>query len=98
MLTPTERNLRWRDALALGEGVAGLAVVPASAAAARDAWLGQGFNPSDLVSFSRPVDRPDGSKMEARFEIVSLPKGSVPGASRSSPARSSPGTRSGCRS
>lgn len=81
VLTPTERNLRWRDALALGEGVAGMAVVPASAAAARDAWFRQGFTPSDLVSFSRPVDRPDGSRMEARFEIVSLPKGSVPGAS-----------------
>ena len=81
VLTATERNLRWREALALGEGVAGLALVPTSAAAARDAWRGQGFNPSELVSFSRPVDRPDGSRTEARFEIVSLPKGSVPGAS-----------------
>ena len=81
VLTATERNLRWREALALGEGVAGLALVPTSAAAARDAWRGQGFNPSELVSFSRPVDRPGGSRMEARFEIVSLPKGSVPGAS-----------------
>jgi hypothetical protein len=81
VLTATERNLRWREALAMGEGVAGLAVVPTSAPAARDAWRGQGFSPSELVSFSRPVDRPDGSRMEARFEIVSLPKGSVPGAS-----------------
>ncbi len=81
VLTATERNLRWREALALGEGVAGLALVPTGAPAARDAWRGQGFSPSELVSFSRPVDRPDGSRMEARFEIVSLPKGSVPGAS-----------------
>lgn len=81
VLTPTERNLRWRDALALGDGVAGLAVVPTSAPAARDAWSANGFSPGELVNFSRPVDRPDGSRMEARFEIVSLPKGSVPGAS-----------------
>ena len=81
VLTPTERNQRWRDALAGGEGIAGLALAPASAAAAKQAWQEQGFAPGELVSFSRPVDRPDGSRMEARFEIVTLPKGSVPGAS-----------------
>jgi len=81
VLTPTERNQRWRDALAGGEGIAGLALAPASATAAKQAWQEQGFSPGDLVSFSRPVDRPDGSRMEARFEIVTLPKGSVPGAS-----------------
>jgi len=81
VLTATERNRRWRDALASGEGIAGLALAPASAAAAKQAWEEEGFAPGDLVSFSRPVDRPDGSRMEARFEIVTLPKGSVPGAS-----------------
>lgn len=81
VLVPTERNVRWREALMAGEGVAGLAIATPEAAAARAAWLEAGLLPSEIVDFSRQVDRPRGRKMEARFEIVSLAKGTTPGAS-----------------
>jgi hypothetical protein len=79
VLTPTDRNARWRDALAQGEGVVGLAAATPGALAARTAWLEAGLSPGDLVAFSRPVERPGGIKTEARFEIVSLPKETLPG-------------------
>src|SRR5260221_10537976 len=53
VLAPTERNLRWREALAAGDGIAGMAVATASAAASRAAWLEAGLSPSEIVSFSR---------------------------------------------
>jgi hypothetical protein len=81
ILTPTERNRRWREALAGGEGVVGLAAATPSAAMARAAWLKAGLSPGDVVTFSRPVERPGGIKTEARFETVSLPKETLPGLS-----------------
>ena len=77
---PTESNARWRDALARGEGLAGLAVQTSGALAAQQAWQQQGYAPSDVRAFSRVVERPSG-KMDAKFEIVSLPNGTLPGAS-----------------
>jgi Glyoxalase-like domain len=81
VLTPTDRNGRWRDALDAGEGLAGLAVATSGAGAARDAWRRAGLTPSDIVAFSRPVERPGGRKMEARFEISSLPRETLSGVS-----------------
>jgi hypothetical protein len=74
VLTPTDRNARWREALSAGEGVVGLAAATPGALAARTAWVQAGLSPGDVVAFSRPVERPGGIKTEARFEIVSLPK------------------------
>src|SRR5579872_1241381 len=45
MLTATERNIRWREALAAGEGVAGIAAATPNAAAAREAWQAAGLRP-----------------------------------------------------
>jgi len=78
---PTDRNLRWREALEAGEGLAGLAVATPGAAAAREAWREAGLSPGDVVAFSRPVERPGGRRTEARFEVVSLPKETMPGVS-----------------
>ncbi len=79
VLTPTDRNARWREALADGEGVVGLAAATSGALAAHTAWLQAGLSPGDVVAFSRPVERPGGIKTEARFETVSLPKEALPG-------------------
>jgi len=81
VLAPTALNAPWRGALAAGEGILGLAASTPNAAAARSAWLGAGLSPGEPVAFSRPVERPVGGKTEARFEIVSLPSGSLPGMS-----------------
>src|SRR5258706_13167416 len=61
VLAPTDRNVRWREALAQGEGVVGLAAATPGAAAARAAWLQTGLSPGDIVGFSRPVYRPAGA-------------------------------------
>ena len=45
--------------------------------AARDHWLAAGLSPETPIKFSRAVPRPDGSSMEARFEVVSLDE--IPG-------------------
>ncbi len=79
VLTPTDRNARWREALADGEGVVGLAAATPGALAARTAWVQAGLSPGDVVAFSRPVERLRGIKTEARFEIVSLPMETLPG-------------------
>jgi catechol 2,3-dioxygenase-like lactoylglutathione lyase family enzyme len=81
VLTPTDNNGRWREALADGEGVVGLAVGTPAAAAVRAAWLQAELSPGGVIGFSRSVERPGGIKTQARFEIVSLPKDTLPGVS-----------------
>jgi glyoxalase-like protein len=78
VLAPTEANVRWRGALAHGEGLAGFAAATSSAAAAGAAWRKAGFAASEILAFSRAVERADGIRMEARFEIVALPAEAVP--------------------
>jgi len=39
------------------------------------------LSPGEVVAFSRPVERPGGRQMEARFEVVALPKETMPGVS-----------------
>jgi len=79
VLTPTDRNLGWREALAAGGGVAGMAMTTEDAAAAYDYWKGVGLNPMELIRFARTVKRPSGPDMEARFEVVTLPDPSTAG-------------------
>ena len=79
VLAPTQANARWRQALAAdGEGLAGFAAATLSAAAAGAAWREAGFAASDTLAFSRAVERADGKRMEARFEVVTLPEQTVP--------------------
>jgi catechol 2,3-dioxygenase-like lactoylglutathione lyase family enzyme len=78
VLTPTQANTRWRQALAEGEGLAGFAAATPSAAVAGGAWREAGFAASDILAFSRAVERADGKRLEARFEVVTLPAQTVP--------------------
>jgi len=78
VLAPTDANERWRQALDDGEGLAGFAAATPSAAAAAAAWRKAGFAASDPLAFSRAVERADGTRMEARFEVVTLPPEAVP--------------------
>lgn len=72
VMTPTERNAEWRKVGARGGGVAGIAMTTQDPHAARAHWLAAGLAPESALKFSRAVPRPDGSVMEARFEVVSL--------------------------
>lgn len=72
VLAPTPRNCRWREAIAAGGGIEGLALTTQNAAAAGDYWRAQGLVADDLIRFSRAVVRPHGPDLEARFEVVSL--------------------------
>jgi hypothetical protein len=78
VLASTDANARWRSALAQGEGLAGFAAATPDAVLAGVAWREAGFAPSDLIPFSRPVTRQDGARMEARFEVVTLPADTLP--------------------
>jgi catechol 2,3-dioxygenase-like lactoylglutathione lyase family enzyme len=74
---PTDRNAAWRRAVAQGGGVAGMAMTTEDPHAARSHWLAAGLSPDEALKFARTVPRPDGSTMEARFEVVSLDE--IPG-------------------
>ena len=74
---PTERNTDWRRMLADGGGMAGVAMTTRDPQAAHAHWMACGLAPESAIRFARAVPRPDGSSMEARFEVVSLPE--VPG-------------------
>lgn len=74
VLAPTERNARWRQALGEGGGVAGVALTTQDAGAAYAHWLAQGLAPKEPIHFARDVVRTDGKRLEARFEVVSLPE------------------------
>ena len=80
IVAPTEANVRWRSALAEGDGIVAAALATPDAAAAHAAWERSGLNPERTISFSRPVDRPGGETVEARFEVVNLPRTAVPAA------------------
>ncbi|MEO8544257.1 MAG: VOC family protein [Burkholderiaceae bacterium] len=72
VLTPTPRNTEWRKHIASGGGVAGLALRTNDAVGAQQHWLAAGLVPDTPLKFSRDVPRPDGSTLQARFEVVSL--------------------------
>lgn len=74
VLAPTERNARWRQALDEGGGVAGVALTTQDPAGAYAHWQAQGLSPKEAIDFSREVIRADGVRMEARFQVVSLPE------------------------
>lgn len=74
VLTPTERNQRWSQALDLGGGAAGVALTTEDASAAHAHWRSQGLDPNEPIQFARKVVRADGGLLDARFEVVSLPE------------------------
>lgn len=70
--SPTERNAEWRRVIARGGGLAGVAMATQDAHAAHAYWRAAGLSPEAPIKFARAVPRPDGSVLEARFEVVSL--------------------------
>jgi hypothetical protein len=80
IVAPTEANVGWRNALAEGDGIVAAAVAIPDAAAAHAAWERAGLDPEQAISFSRSVHRPGGKTVEAKFEVVNLPRTAVPGA------------------
>jgi catechol 2,3-dioxygenase-like lactoylglutathione lyase family enzyme len=78
VLAPTPANAKWRYALAEREGLAGFAAATPSADAAAAAWRSAGLAASESLPFSRTVERADGERMDARFEVVTLPEQTVP--------------------
>ncbi|MBI3505689.1 MAG: VOC family protein [Proteobacteria bacterium] len=72
VIAPTDRNMRWRRAIAEGGGIAGMAMTTIDPPAANALWQEAGLAPDAPIKFSRPVARPDGTNLEARFEVVSL--------------------------
>jgi catechol 2,3-dioxygenase-like lactoylglutathione lyase family enzyme len=78
--TETASNLGYREALAEGEGIVSLALAAPDATSAHAAWQAAGLHPEEILRFSRPVARPSGDAIEARFEITRLPPRALPGA------------------
>jgi len=78
--TSTDENRGYREALARGEGIVDVALATPAAASARSAWHALGMRPEEMLRLSRPVARPGGVPIEARFEIAPLPEGTLPGA------------------
>jgi catechol 2,3-dioxygenase-like lactoylglutathione lyase family enzyme len=68
-----------------GDGMTGLALKSTDAAALRAAWERADLHPDPLVEFSRPVDSPAGtgvdapSRPTAHFRVVALPADRTPG-------------------
>ena len=73
----TDRNTYWRQVIAAGGGGAGVAMTTQDPQAARAYWLAAGLEPEPAIKCARVVPRPDGSSIEARFEVVSLAE--IPG-------------------
>jgi catechol 2,3-dioxygenase-like lactoylglutathione lyase family enzyme len=61
-----------------GDGLAGIALSSTSAKGAYTELLWAGFQPGDVLEFSRPVGLPEGTR-EARFRVVQPRTGSTPG-------------------
>jgi catechol 2,3-dioxygenase-like lactoylglutathione lyase family enzyme len=71
VLTPTDLNQSFRRLLERGEGISGLALATQDASLAHAAASAAGLPAGAPVSFSRPVELPEGA-MEARFNVVQL--------------------------
>lgn len=69
----------YTDFLAVGEGLAGLALATDSARELYSEMLWAGFSPAEPLDFSRPVALEDGVR-EARFRITQLDPRTTPGA------------------
>lgn len=77
VLSPTPHNARLRGFLAEREGLERCALTAADLVRARDALRAAGVDPPELLHFARPVERPDGSRLEARFSVLPWPEGSA---------------------
>jgi len=79
ILTETEHSRPTIDFLKSREGVARVAFTTDDAVGGAAELRGRGIEPIGPVSFSRPVDLPDGGRTEARFTVFRWPLGERPG-------------------
>jgi catechol 2,3-dioxygenase-like lactoylglutathione lyase family enzyme len=82
VLAPTERNAPTRALLEKREGIERAAFTTSDAAAGVAELQARGIAASGPIGFSRPVDLPDGSKTEARFDTFLWPLDERPGGMR----------------
>lgn len=82
VLTPTEHNAPLREWLAEREGLERVAFTALDAAAGVAELRARGIAALGPIAFSRPVEMPDGSLSEARFNVMRWPPGLRPGGLR----------------
>ncbi len=82
VLTPTERNAPTRALLEQREGIERLAFTTTDAAKGVATLQARGIAGEGPIAFSRPVDMPDGTISEARFETFLWPRDERPGGVR----------------
>lgn len=79
VLASTPTNQRWRDVLAVREGMSGVALRTSDADRGAAEISGRGFPTQPVLRFGRPVTLPDGSTTEARFNVFHLKDPPIPG-------------------
>lgn len=82
VLTPTERNAPTRALLAKREGIERAAFTAVDAAAGTSELQARGIAATGPIGFSRPVELPDGTKTEAKFDTFIWPVEERPGGMR----------------
>ncbi|MDX2205692.1 MAG: VOC family protein [Hyphomicrobiaceae bacterium] len=82
VLVETDQNKPTRDFLKEQEGIERTAFTTDDAAGGAAEIKARGFEPLGPVHFGRPVDLPDGSKSEARFNVFRWPLTERPGGMR----------------
>lgn len=82
VLTPTERNAPTRALLEKREGIERAAFTAVDAAAGTKELQARGIAATGPIGFSRPVDMPDGTKTEAKFDTFIWPVDERPGGMR----------------
>jgi len=78
VLERTDLSQKWLDRLEVGEGLSSIALRTDDAEAAIAEMHAMCVFASDPVTFSRPVDLPDGSQAEARFTTMRIPEAMSP--------------------
>lgn len=82
VLAPTERNAPTRALLEKREGIERAAMTTLDASAGVAALKARGIEATGPIDFSRPVDLPDGTRTEARFQTFLWPIDDRPGGMR----------------
>lgn len=82
VLAPTERNAPTRALLEKREGIERAAMTTLDAAAGVADLKARGIEATGPIGFSRPVDLPDGTRTEARFQTFLWPLDDRPGGMR----------------
>ena len=72
VLTPTEANAKWRAVLETREGMTAIAMRAHDAEKGAAEVAARGIPTMPVMRFGRPVDMPDGSRTETRFNTFHL--------------------------